>query len=127
MPHSIIAIVFSLICTMLLGTFPGWRTEDDGEGSEREVKPFPSRPVSQLALGFIGISSLLGLASAFWQHIGSSGATTLTRLLTYDMVEARVGATGMVFGWLGASCAGITTIGLFIMILSIRVLEQLSN
>ncbi|KAA8566090.1 hypothetical protein EYC84_008694 [Monilinia fructicola] len=46
----IIAIIFAFICLLLLATFPGWHEEEDALGSEREVKPFPSRPVSQVAL-----------------------------------------------------------------------------
>ena len=54
----IIAIIFAFICLLLLATFPGWHEEETSEGSDREVKPFPSRPVSQVALAIIFIASI---------------------------------------------------------------------
>ncbi|KAI1630766.1 hypothetical protein F4809DRAFT_635378 [Biscogniauxia mediterranea] len=60
------------------------------------------------------MTSVLGFANAFWQHIGAAGASTLLELPTYDTAEAQIGATAMTFGWLGASCACVTTIGIII-------------
>jgi len=46
----IVAIVLAFLTFLLLATFPGWHTDTSSSGSEHEVKPFPSRPVSQVAL-----------------------------------------------------------------------------
>jgi hypothetical protein len=76
-----------------------------------------------LAISFV--STLLGLASAFWQHIGGAEASSLTRLLTYDVVEAHIGATSAAFGWIAASLTGITTLFLLVSILSMKILSEL--
>jgi hypothetical protein len=124
--YSIIALVLIFIATCLLATFPNWHEDVDSQGSEREVKPFPSRPVTQIVLWLSSLATLLGLASAFWQHIGGAGASTLTRLLTYDLVVAQVGPTSVTLGWIAAGLNGITTIGILIMILSLSVLSRLA-
>ncbi|KAI0592858.1 Ca2+ regulator and membrane fusion protein Fig1-domain-containing protein [Biscogniauxia sp. FL1348] len=123
----IIAIILTFLSFLLLATFPGWQTEEDSEGSEREVKPFPPRPITMTIAALMSIASALGFVSAFWQHIGAAGASTLLKLLTYDMAEAQIGAAAMTLGWLGASCACVTTIGMVIMILSIQLLSQLTS
>ncbi|KAI1505524.1 Ca2+ regulator and membrane fusion protein Fig1-domain-containing protein [Biscogniauxia marginata] len=123
----IIAIIFTLISLLLLSSFPGWHEYSDSEDKSREIKPFPSRPVSLLAAALMTAASALGFVSAFWQHIGAAGTSTLLRLLTYDIAEAQLGASAMTLGWLGAACAGITTIGLIIIIIAIRTLQALAD
>jgi hypothetical protein len=45
----LMAIILALLSTVLLATFPGWHEErDERTGSDVDVKPFPSRPVSQV-------------------------------------------------------------------------------
>ncbi|KAI1344735.1 Ca2+ regulator and membrane fusion protein Fig1-domain-containing protein [Xylariaceae sp. FL0016] len=123
----IIAIVLVLISIALLVTFPGWRDNVDSQVSEREIKPFPSRPISHAALGLAFAAAGLGFASAFWQHIGVAGASTTTRLLTYNLVETHIGAAAMVLGWLAAAIIAVSALGLLLMVVSIRVLAQLEE
>jgi hypothetical protein len=61
--HRIIAIVLAFVTFILLATFPGWHVETNREGSDVDVKPFPSRPVSQAALAFVFIASVFVLVS----------------------------------------------------------------
>ena len=121
---SIIAIVFAFICLLLLATFPGWHEEEDVNGSEREVKPFPSRPVSQIALAIIFIASIFVLVSVLWQHTASVAASIIAQDLGNGSVRSGVGTTAMVLGWFGFALLIIVTIGLLVMILSIRVLSE---
>ncbi|KAH6652993.1 Ca2+ regulator and membrane fusion protein Fig1-domain-containing protein [Truncatella angustata] len=123
----IIAIIFAFICFLLLATFPGWHEEEDSEGSEREIKPFPSRPVSQIALAIIFIASIFVLVSVLWQHTASVAASIIAQDFGNGSVLAGVGTSAMVMGWFSFTLLIIVTIGLLVMILSIRVLSQLAD
>jgi hypothetical protein len=121
----IIAIVFAFVCFILLATFPGWHETEDSEGSEREVKPFPSRPVSQIALAIIFISSIFVLVSVLWQHTASVAASVIAQDFGNGSVKSGVGTSAMVMGWFSFALLIIVTIGLLVMILSIRVLTAM--
>ncbi|EHK43996.1 hypothetical protein TRIATDRAFT_200893, partial [Trichoderma atroviride IMI 206040] len=121
----IIAIIFAFICLLLLATFPGWHEEEDSEGSEREVKPFPSRPVSQIALAIIFIASIFVLVSVLWQHTASVAASVIAQDFGNGVVKSGVGTSAMVMGWFAFTLLIIVTIGLLVMILSIRVLSSM--
>ena len=61
-PPSIVAIILAFVTFLLLATFPGWHEERDARtGSDIDIKPFPSRPVSQVALALIFIASIFVL------------------------------------------------------------------
>jgi hypothetical protein len=120
-----VAIIFNFFGIVLLATFPGWHEEEDSDGSVREVKPFPSRPVSMWALGFFSFALLLSFVTVLWQHLASAAAYTLAKTLTYDTIDAGVGAGAMALGWVGVGCSGVVTMGMLIMILSIRLLDTI--
>jgi hypothetical protein len=122
---SIIAIVFAFVCFILLATFPGWHETEDSEGSEREVKPFPSRPVSQVALAIIFIASIFVLVSVLWQHTASVAASIIAQDFGNGSVRSGVGTSAMVLGWFSFALLIIVTIGLLVMILSIRLLTAM--
>jgi Ca2+ regulator and membrane fusion protein Fig1 len=109
---------------LLLATFPGWHEEEDAAGSEREVKPFPSRPVSQIALAIIFIASIFVLVSVLWQHTASVAASIIAQDFGNGSVRSGVGTTAMVLGWFSFALLIVVTIGLLVMILSIRVLSE---
>ncbi|KAK7909018.1 hypothetical protein PG985_014896 [Apiospora marii] len=123
----IIAIIFAFVCFLLLATFPGWHEEEDSDGSDREVKPFPSRPVSQVALAIIFIASIFVLVSVLWQHTASVAASVIAQDFGNGSVLSGVGTSAMVLGWFSFTLLIIVTIGLLVMILSIRVLTQLAD
>lgn len=113
---------------MLLATFPGWHEEADPRtGSDVEVKPFPSRPVSQVALALIFIASIFVLVSVLWQHTASVAASQIAKDFGNGSVKSGVGTTAMILGWFGFGLFVVTTIGLLVMILSIHLLDQLSD
>ncbi|RHZ46558.1 Fig1 domain-containing protein, partial [Aspergillus thermomutatus] len=122
-----IAVVLTFLCFILLSTFPGWHEEIDEEGSEREVKPFPSRAVSQAALGLSTLGFIFGLVSILWQHVNSSAAGTMSESLTYGAIESHVGTAAMILGWAAVVCLGIVALALLVMILSIRIITMLSD
>ncbi|KEY67924.1 hypothetical protein S7711_02132 [Stachybotrys chartarum IBT 7711] len=121
----IIAIIFAFICLLLLATFPGWHEEEDSDGSDREVKPFPSRAVSQVALAIIFIASIFVLVSVLWQHTASVAASIIAQDFGNGSVRSGVGTSAMVLGWFSFSLLIIVTIGLLVMILSISVLSAM--
>ncbi|KAL2117411.1 hypothetical protein VTJ04DRAFT_7071 [Mycothermus thermophilus] len=123
----IIAIIFAFICLLLLATFPGWHEEESNEGTEREVKPFPSRPVSQVALAIIFIASIFVLVSVLWQHTASVAASITAQSLGNGSVLSGVGSSAMVMGWFSFTLLIIVTIGLLVMILSMQVLEHIMD
>ncbi|MCJ1362269.1 hypothetical protein MMC16_001371 [Acarospora aff. strigata] len=124
----IVAIILAFICFILLATFPGWHEETDEQtGSEHDVKPFPSRPVSQVALALIFVASVFVLVSVLWQHTASVGASTIAQDLGNGSVVSGVGTTAMILGWFGFALFIIVTIGLLVMILSISILDKLTD
>lgn len=124
----IVAIILAFVTFILLATFPGWHAEQDKyTGSDVDVKPFPSRPVSQVALALIFISSIFVLVSVLWQHTASVAASTIAQDLGNGSVKSGVGTSAMVLGWFGFVLLIIVTIGLLVMILSIIVLDRLTD
>ncbi|KAJ5820101.1 hypothetical protein N7474_005692 [Penicillium riverlandense] len=123
----IVAIVLAFFCFLLLATFPGWHEEVDESGSEREVKPFPSRPVSQAALALIFVASVFVLVSVLWQHTASVAASTIAQDMGNGSIKSGVGTSAMVLGWFGFVLMVVVTIGLLVMILSISLIRKLTD
>ncbi|KAI9894182.1 MAG: hypothetical protein M1814_004036 [Vezdaea aestivalis] len=122
----IVAIILAFVCLLLLATFPAWHEESE-DGEEKVVKPFPSRPVSQIALAIIFISSIFVLVSVLWQHTASVAAATIAQDLGNGSVRSGVGTSAMILGWFGFALLIIVTVGLLVMILSISLLERISD
>ncbi|KAK5160204.1 Ca2+ regulator and membrane fusion protein Fig1-domain-containing protein [Cryomyces antarcticus] len=124
----IVAIILAFVTFLLLATFPGWHEEHDARtGSDIDIKPFPSRPVSQVALALIFIASIFVLVSVLWQHTASVAAATIAQDLGNGSVKSGVGTTAMVLGWFGFALFIVVTIGLLVMILSIHLLDKLTD
>lgn len=96
-------------------------------GSEKEVKPFPSRPVSQVALALIFVASVFVLVSVLWQHTASVAASTIAQDMGNGSVKSGVGSSAMVLGWFGFGLMVVVTIGLLVMILSMSLITQLTD
>ena len=120
-----IAIVMCLMCFITLSTMPGWHEEDDAEGSERQVKPFPARSVSHFSLITSVLGFGFGFVSVLWQHINSSSTATMAEILTYGAVEGHVGSAAMALGWISVFAVAFVAIGIVIMIISISLLVRL--
>ncbi|KAK3677219.1 hypothetical protein LTR78_002757 [Recurvomyces mirabilis] len=124
----IVAIVLAFVTFLLLATFPGWHEEHDQRtGSDIDIKPFPSRPVSQVALAMIFISSIFVLVSVLWQHTASVAAAQIAQDFGNGSVRSGVGTSAMVLGWFAFGLLVVVTIGLLVMILSIRLLDKLTE
>ncbi|KAK4232886.1 Ca2+ regulator and membrane fusion protein Fig1-domain-containing protein, partial [Achaetomium macrosporum] len=121
-----ISIVITVLCLPILSTFHRWQpqTASDSE-SEREVKPFPWKPVSRAALILTFVAALFSLVAALWQHLSSAATSTMVSTLTYGTVSGTVGAGAMAFAWIATGVLFIAVIGLFLMILSLLEMEHM--
>jgi len=115
------------ICFLLLGTFPGWHQETDESGSEVEVKPFPSRRVSHAAAMTLVPGLMLAFISVLWQHINASAAASMVETFSYGGVSGHVGPAAMVLAWVAIFLISFVAIGLIVMIISIRLIKQLTD
>jgi multisubunit Na+/H+ antiporter MnhB subunit len=120
-------VILAFFCFIVLATFPGWHEEVLDTGSEREVKPFPSRPVSQAGLALIFVSSVFVLVSVLWQHTASVAASTIAQDMGNGSVKSGVGSSAMLLGWFGFVMLVIVTIGLLVMCLSLKLMRQLTD
>ncbi|KAF2624661.1 hypothetical protein BU25DRAFT_131609 [Macroventuria anomochaeta] len=90
------SVILAFFCFVLLATFPGWHEERDVRtGSDVDVKPFPSRPVSQVALACTFVAAVLMLVASLWQHIGAVGAAAMAESSNYGNVKTDIGAGAM--------------------------------
>ena len=124
---SIVAIILAFVTFLLLATFPGWHEERDAAGSDIDIKPFPSRPVSQVALALIFVASIFVLVTVLWQHTASVAGAQVASDFGNGSVRSGVGTSAMVLGWFGFALFIIVTIGLLVMILSIALLSNLTE
>lgn len=88
------------------------------------MKPFPSKILSDIALGLAFIASLLTFMSVLWQHIASSTASVMSGSLSYGAVDGHIGTTAMVLGWAGVFLSIFILIVLLLVILSLRFLSE---
>ncbi|KAK4122889.1 hypothetical protein N657DRAFT_483905 [Parathielavia appendiculata] len=127
-----ISIILGIFCFGLLSTFRR-RTElqvgSDGESEHErlEVRPFPSRRVSQSALILVLVASIFALVAALWQHLSSAATSTMAGTVMYGTVSGQVGAGAMALGWVGTALLIVVAVGLLLKILSMRVLELINQ
>lgn len=122
------AIVLAFFSTLLLATFPGWHEErDERTGSDVDVKPFPSRPVSQAALTASFVAAVLLLTASLWQHVGAVGAAAMAEIANVGNVGTSIGTNAMAMAWVAVTLQIIVVVGLFNMILSIILLDRLTD
>ncbi|KAF2852095.1 hypothetical protein T440DRAFT_467331 [Plenodomus tracheiphilus IPT5] len=122
------SVILAFLSSLLLATFPGWHEErDERTGSDVDVKPFPSRSVSHAALAQAFVSAVLLLMASLWQHVGSVGAAAMAESASYGNVKTSIGSVAMGLAWTGVTIEMIVTVGLLVMILSIIVLDRLTD
>lgn len=120
----ITANVLAFACICGLATFPGWHEEIDENGSEREVKPFPSRPITRLInIGFV-VSSLLMFISTIWQQTAAVAATSAITWTSNGTLKSHTGVLAMVFAWLAASFLTVCAFGIRILTTSLEIVVR---
>lgn len=120
----IIAIILAALVLLLLASFPVYEQES-AEGPPR--KRLPSTFISQICLAIIFVAAIFVLVSVLWQHTASVAAATIAENFGNGWVSTGVGVTSMVLGWFGFALLIIVTIGLLVMILSMQLVEQLTD
>jgi hypothetical protein len=123
----IVAIILQFFCFILLATFPGWHDEVGPDGEEVETRPIPSRPVSQVALALVFVSAVFVLVSVLWQHTASVAASTIAQDMGNGSVLSGVGSSAMILGWFGFGFLVVVTIGLLVMVLTIRMITEITD
>lgn len=113
------------MCICLLTTFPRWVEEMDEEGSERDVRPFPSRPVMQVTNTASAAGVLFALISSLWQHTAAVAAATTAQNFAYGFMESEVGATAMALGWAALAINVIAMVGMISQYIGILTLDTL--
>ena len=111
-----------------LATFPGWVEEhDETTGSDIDVKPFPSRAVSQAIAFVLLMASLLILVSCLWQHVAAASVVTTVSSMSQQRIVGHVGAVAAVLVWLSLALVVFTFLGNLVMIISIYTLDMLTD
>jgi uncharacterized membrane protein len=111
-----------------LATFPGWVEEhDETTGSDIDVKPFPSRAVSQAIAFVLLMASLLILVSCLWQHVAAASVVTTVSSMSQQRIAGHVGAVAAVLVWLSLTLVVFTFLGILVMIISIYTLDLLTD
>ena len=123
---SVIAEVFSLVQCFVLVTFPGWQDEVDETGSEREIKPFPSKTQIYSYLALSCAASLLFFTSTLWQHSSAVSYVTALQIAFEGAIVGRVGVAAMALGWVGTVTAVLMTVGASTYIVSVWALNALT-
>jgi uncharacterized membrane protein len=111
-----------------LATFPGWHEERDARtGSDIDVEPFPSRPVSQAVAFVLLMASLLVLVSCLWQHVAAASVVSTVSSMTQRTIVGHVGAVAAVLVWLSLAVIVVALLGILVMIISIHLLDLLTE
>lgn len=124
---SVISVVGCFLAILLLNTFPGWHEEIDEHGSERDVKPFPSRNVSGVVLLTQSAAAGCALCATVWQHCSAVAYASAIGVARLDHVVTKVGAAASALAWTGTCTQLLTCMLTLIMILSVQTLEDLTD
>lgn len=92
-----------------------------------DVRHYPSRKLTYIAWGITTLACLLAFVSIFWQHIASVAAATMAEGMAYGTIKSHVGVSAMALGWAGFALFALAAIGLFAVIWSKSLLDQLTN
>lgn len=120
------AVVLSVVSFCFLATFPGWHKEINETGSEIEVKPFPSKPVSYLVLACNFSASTLLLVSGLWQHVGAVGAAAMVESAYLGNVKSTIGSGAVAMVWLSMGLTLTTMVGIGVLIISTIILDRMA-
>ena len=112
-----------------MATFPGWHEERDARtGSDIEIKPFPSRPMSEAIGWALVAASLLLMVSALWQHVAAASVVAIVSTTAQGKgVVGDIGAASIALVWLSFALAMVAFQGMIVMILSIHLLDRLTD
>ncbi|KAH8705333.1 Ca2+ regulator and membrane fusion protein Fig1-domain-containing protein [Talaromyces proteolyticus] len=119
---SVIATVLELFLLLLLAQFPGWKEETDEDGSEREVKPFPSTVRLVAALALSSVAAALLLVTAVWQQVAAVAAGQTLEQVMPGQIMSLVGLSASISSWFAFGLAAMVFLMVLTMYTSIRIL-----
>jgi len=70
---------------------------------------------------------MFAIVSVIWMHIGTVAAATTLDLIYGSLLVTHVGWIPMFFGWFSVTLQAITAIGVGVMVLSIDLLDRLTD
>lgn len=121
-------IALCILAFLLLATFPGWHEEKDARtGSDIDIKPFPSRPVTLVCLFALGMAALFLLTSAIWQHVAAASAATAISSATQGCLSGHVGPAATALVWIAFILVFVSFVAIAVMVYSIKLLDRLTN
>ena len=97
----------------------------DETGSDREVKPFPSRALTRSTCAFLAAAILFALLSSLWQHTAAVAFATAVQNMAYGSVKSEVGAMAIGLGWASFGLYVVAFCVVLVEILSIQILDDL--
>lgn len=122
------AIVLAFFAVLLFATFPGWHYEqDEFTGSDVDVKPFPSKSVTQVCLVLSVVAAMTILVMSLWQHTAAVAAKSTMLAGSYGNVKAEIGTAAIVLSWISCALLFAATIGVWVMRTSMSILDRLTG
>lgn len=120
---TLVLMTFGAVCT-----FPRWREDvNDETDSVTEVRPFPSRHISLFAALAAGVSALLMLISALWQHIASVSTACIVEKVAVGGIVTDVGPAATVLVWISVAAVAAVFLCLSSMIWENQTLDTLTD
>ena len=116
-----------MLCIGLLLKFPGWHEEGGETGSQRDVKPFPSRLLVHAIVMILSVAVLLSLVPILWQHVAAVAAVTTIQHMSYGTVRGEFGTLALVLGWFAVGLLALGLVALVAMERSIFILDRLTG
>lgn len=68
---------------------------------------------------------LFSLVSCLWQHTAAVATVMSVQNMAYGWVKGQVGPAAMAFSWIALAAYLITLCGIGVMVISIRLLDEL--
>jgi hypothetical protein len=122
------AIILVFCALILFATFPGWHYEQDEiTGSEIDVKPFPSKPVTEVCLVLSVVAAMTMLVMSLWQHTAAVAVRSTMLAGSYGNVSAGVGTAAIALSWITCALLFTVAIGVVVMLLSMSALDRLTR
>ena len=83
--------------------------------------------VSTICAGCMFLASMFSLTGAVWQHVAAASAASVAKFAIEEGLHTKVGPAAAGLAWTTFMLAGMVFIGLVVMMLSISLLDRLTD
>jgi len=97
----------------------------DENDEDIEILPFPSKRVVVITLICSFCAAFMALVSSLWQHSAAVATKYSTLAIGYGNISTATGAGPIVLGWIATTLLMLLTIGMFVMLVSMIILDSL--